>query len=346
MSKDKLFYWIKLRSDFFDLPAIEWLSEQENGYAYIVLYQKLCLITMNTSGELSQQIGEVIAPYDAKRISRATNFDIDTVVVALELYRQLGLIYEQENGVLKISGLEKMVGSESKWAGYKREARGKKTEKLDNVQSMSKKCPTKSLDNVQQEYKSSELKSLESIKSLEFKSQSQRGEDTHLYGAESLPDAGEPESVSVQNDERQRIDYAKIQGMYNAICTALPRCTAMSDSRKKAIRARMSSGYTTDDFQRLFEMAADSPFLCGAGDRDWRATFDWLIKDANMAKVLDGNYSNKRSPSTPSPRTSGEEADTTNPFLKILWDEHKKEAVQKGEDLGTFEAFLGLEGLI
>jgi hypothetical protein len=32
--------------------------------------------------------------------------------------------------------------------------------------------------------------------------------------------------------------------------------------------------------------------LKGGNDRNWSATFDWLIKDANMAKVLDGNYDN------------------------------------------------------
>ena len=52
-------------------------------------------------------------------------------------------------------------------------------------------------------------------------------------------------------------------------------------------------GYNVDDFKELFEKAEASDFLKGANDRNWSATFDWLIKDANMAKVLDGNYSNK-----------------------------------------------------
>ena len=45
-----------------------------------------------------------------------------------------------------------------------------------------------------------------------------------------------------------------------------------------------------DDFRRLFEMAEASDFLKGRNRRNWSATFDWLIADANMAKVLDGNY--------------------------------------------------------
>ena len=65
-----------------------------------------------------------------------------------------------------------------------------------------------------------------------------------------------------------------------------------ADTRKKAIKARLNS-YSVDDFKRLFQMAEESDFLKGKNDRNWMANFDWLIKDSNMAKVLDGNYKNK-----------------------------------------------------
>ena len=64
----------------------------------------------------------------------------------------------------------------------------------------------------------------------------------------------------------------------------------MSESRKNAIKARLNTGYTVDDFKTLFEKAEASDFLKGKNNRNWRATFDWLICDRNMAKVLDGNY--------------------------------------------------------
>lgn len=73
----------------------------------------------------------------------------------------------------------------------------------------------------------------------------------------------------------------------------IPRLTKLSDSRKKAIRARLNQ-YTIEDFKRLFAMAEESSFLKGQNGRDWSANFDWLIKDSNMAKVLDGNYVDKK----------------------------------------------------
>lgn len=84
--------------------------------------------------------------------------------------------------------------------------------------------------------------------------------------------------------------YATIRELYNSVCGSYPRLVKMSEARKKAINARIRAGYTREDFQILFEKAEASEFLKGANKRNWRATFDWMISDTNMAKVLDGNY--------------------------------------------------------
>lgn len=116
------------------------------------------------------------------------------------------------------------------------------------------------------------------------------------------------EDVNVNVDVNEKHSYQLIADMYNATCVTLPKCTTLSESRKKALRARLNH-YGIDDFQRLFEKANDSNFLTGANNNNWTANFDWLIKDANMAKVLDGNYDNK-------PRASGG-GGSGNVFLDI-----------------------------
>ena len=77
---------------------------QKNGANYVVLYQMLCLMTINTNGRLSRQIGEVIIPYDVDKIQRDTKwFSADTVRVALGLYAKLGLIYQEQDGTLVLA---------------------------------------------------------------------------------------------------------------------------------------------------------------------------------------------------------------------------------------------------
>ena len=109
---DKRFYWIKLKTDFFEQDAIDFLLSQTNGSDYIALYIKLCTMTANTNGQLATQIGEILIPYDAQKIARDTKyFSVDTVIVALELFKKLGLIYESNDNVLQIANYDSMVGS-------------------------------------------------------------------------------------------------------------------------------------------------------------------------------------------------------------------------------------------
>lgn len=112
-------------------------------------------------------------------------------------------------------------------------------------------------------------------------------------------------------ESKERINYQHIADMYNDICISFPRLTVLSDKRKQAIRARLNA-YTVEQFKILFEKAEMSDFLKGANSRNWQANFDWLIKDSNFAKVIDGNYDNK-------PKNQQQQG-TGNIFLDMLKD--------------------------
>ncbi|MCR0163165.1 hypothetical protein MKA35_20475 [[Clostridium] innocuum] len=96
---------------------------------------------------------------------------------------------------------------------------------------------------------------------------------------------------NVKNEKKEDICYQQIADMYNNTCVSFPRLTKLSDARKKAIKARLKT-YTADDLQKAFTLAEQSDFLKGANNRNWSATFDWMLKDTNLAKILDGNYTN------------------------------------------------------
>lgn len=85
--------------------------------------------------------------------------------------------------------------------------------------------------------------------------------------------------------------------LYHSICKSYPKVRAMSEKRKDDIKARFIT-YGLEGFKVLFEKAEASSFLKGFSGTGWRATFDWLIEDGNMAKVLDGNYDDRVKKST------------------------------------------------
>lgn len=137
-TENKRFYWIKLRENFFQQETIDWLMEQENGSAYIVLYLKMCLMTANTAGELIRTIGDMTIPYEPKKISQKTGFDIDTVNVALSLFKHLGLIEETQEGIPVMPEVKNMVGSESESAARVRKYRKKKKALQSNTDVTNK----------------------------------------------------------------------------------------------------------------------------------------------------------------------------------------------------------------
>ena len=98
---DKRFYWIKIKENFLTSDKVDFLMSQKNGANYVVLYQCLCLKCINTDGELATKVGEMIIRFDEEKLQRDLKwFDIDTIRVALELYKHLGLVYIQENEIL------------------------------------------------------------------------------------------------------------------------------------------------------------------------------------------------------------------------------------------------------
>lgn len=111
------------------------------------------------------------------------------------------------------------------------------------------------------------------------------------------------ESVGVNDNDNVNvnvndsyINYQKIVDKYNETCVSFPQVRSLSEDRKKAIRARLRT-YSPDDLFQAFWKAEQSDFLKGANDRNWSANFDWIMKDRNIAKILDGNYDNRSRPS-------------------------------------------------
>lgn len=145
MPESKKYWYIQLNVNFFDDERIDWLCEQNNGYAYVVLYLKLCLKTANNNGILTRQIGDMIIPYNVDKIAEVTHMNVDVVRVALELYKRIGLVYEADENCnfMRLPEVPGMVGCVTQAALDKRKQRERK-------QLKEGKCPENVQENVQE----------------------------------------------------------------------------------------------------------------------------------------------------------------------------------------------------
>ena len=65
--------------------------------------------------------------------------------------------------------------------------------------------------------------------------------------------------------------------------------------------------YSLAEIEKAFALAEESEFLKGANNRNWMASFDWIISDSNLPKVLEGKYANRASPNGKSQSMWGED---------------------------------------
>lgn len=95
----------------------------------------------------------------------------------------------------------------------------------------------------------------------------------------------------------------QIADLFNSLCPSYPPVKHLSDPILTAITDSLAK-YSLDEFTTLFDKAEASTFLKGGNERNWTASFDWLVDAANMAKVLNGNFDNKRKKSKKSSAAS------------------------------------------
>lgn len=249
--------WIKITTDIFDDEKMLLIESLPDANAIIVVWFKLLCLAgkMNNSGVF--MMNDRIA-YTDKMLSTIFRMNEATVQLALQTFEQFGMI-ELIDGVITIpnwgkhQNLDQLEEKKKYMKQYMRNYR----EKQKSI-SCKTNCKTNSKSNVS---------SLEEDKEIDIDKEKEK-------------------------DKKEKITCKQVVDLYHSICVSYPSVKSLSDARKKAINARLKS-YSLDDFKTLFEKAEASSFLKGANDRNWTATFDWLIKDSNMAKVLDGNYDNR-----------------------------------------------------
>lgn len=260
--------WIKITTDIFDDEKILLIESLPDAYAIITVWFKLLCLAgkQNNSGVFL--MGKIA--YTDKMLATIFRMKESTVTMALQTFEQFGMV-EIIDGVITIpnwgkhQNLDQLESKKQYMRNYMQEYRGKQKALASGDSSCKTNCKTNSKTNVSQADIEGE-RELESEKDIK---------DTYT------------ETLSCQ----------AVVDLYHSICTSFPRVRSLSDARKKAIRARLKA-YTIDDFREVFTKAEASDFLKGGNGNDWSANFDWLIKDANIAKVLDGNYDNKGNKST------------------------------------------------
>lgn len=301
MATGKRYYWIKLKASFLTSDAVDFLMGQPDGANYVVLYQMLCLKTINTDGKLERQIGEIIIPYDEGKIQRDCKwFSIDTVRVALTLYRQLGLIYRDENGSLRLADYENLVGSETDYADQKRRQNLRKAAEkaLPAPPGNKKACVETGVEIVHTEieYRDRDRDRDKSIEKGLYYSKDKIGGGDNKKGISRFDETGSGDSPAFAPPADFEKQFAKrLISAWNE--TGCPKVKAfLFTSVRGGNYLTLLRAYGGETVLAAVEKVQASEFLRGGNNRGWVATFDWFLRPDNFSKVLEGNYDEQFSP--------------------------------------------------
>ena len=249
--------WIKITTDIFDDEKILLIESLPDSYAIITVWFKLLCLAgkQNNSGVF--MMGRIA--YTDKMLATIFRMKESSVTMALQTFQQFGMV-EIVDGVITIPNWNKhqSLDAYEKKKAYDRKYRLEQREKQRLLATQTDDGRTASRTTV------------------------------------VVAEEDKEEDKELDIDKEKKVDCQQIADLYNTICVSFPSIRTLSDSRRKAIKARLNT-YSLEDFRTVFENAENSSFLKGSNDRNWMATFDWLIKDSNMAKVLEGNYADKTS---------------------------------------------------
>lgn len=295
--------WIKITTDMFDNRKIKHLRKMPEGNNIVLIW--VMLLTMagrcNASGMifLTENI-----PYTTKMLADELDFDENTIILALRVLSEFGMIvFDEKNFSISnwqehqnIDGMEKI-----KEQNRKRVAKYREKQKLlaCNVTSNVTVTESNAID-------------IDIDKEIDI--------DNNI-----IKEKSNNELLQTKNEH---INYQKIVDEYNSICVSLSKVKKITNARKKSINARLKI-YTFDEIIEVFKKAEASDFLKGANNINFQAGFDWLMADKNMAKVLEGKYDNKKSFNQPT--TTIEKPKTTNKFNSFSQRQYTTEQLDELE---------------
>ena len=118
------------------------------------------------------------------------------------------------------------------------------------------------------------------------KAKSEANTDIEIENENDIENDIKDENNLEKNVEKKFFDQ------FNSKCTGLSKVQILNQPRKTKIAARIRDVGIEKAFG-IIETVAKSNFLNGENDRNWKATFDWILEPKNFTKILEGNYNNK-----------------------------------------------------
>lgn len=128
--KNKRYFWLKLKDDFFNQKEIKMLRKIAGGDTYTVIYLKMLLLSLKNDGKI---YFDDIASDFVEEIALDIDEETENVQVTFNYLKQKGLIEFENNDEIEMINIASMIGSETDKAAIMRRKRARDKQLKSNI---------------------------------------------------------------------------------------------------------------------------------------------------------------------------------------------------------------------
>ncbi len=279
--------WIKISTNIFDDEAIELIEQMPEGDAILVIWFKL----LTKAGKLNDNglfyFKENI-PYTDEMLATVFKKPINIVRMAIKVFETFGMIEITDANEILIRNWEKHQNIEKldkiRKDTRERVARYRERQKLLQDNKSCNECnagcnvTVQNCNATEEERRKKNKKEEEDIRN--------KIEDNDIISEDkSSDDISKGKSITIN-------EIKEFVNLYNSTVVRLSKVEVISETRKNKIKARLKN-ISLSEWKKVFEKMEASDFCCGINNKNWKASFDWILtNDNNYVKVLEGRYDN------------------------------------------------------
>lgn len=273
--------WIKITTSMFDDEKIKIIDSMPERDTVLVIWLKLLILAgkCNAGGLIFVTEG---MPYTDETLAAVVNRPLNTVRLTLDVLQKLKMIAIDESGIDIVN-----------WEKHQ------SADKLKELKEQNRKRQKRYYEkHKQKELASNNGNSNDNSNvRLTLGLTSSNAVDIDI---DKERDIEEDKSSSRQkSDEVTRIPFEKLVDLYHSVCTSLPKIRKLTSKRKSYIKARWKENPDMKFWTEFFQRVENSDFLSGRlepkGNRDraFKADLEWITKEENHIKILEGKYDNR-----------------------------------------------------
>lgn len=308
MSKGKRYYWLKLKTNFFDSKEMLRLRSIAGGDTYTIIYLKMLLLSLKTDGLL--EYDGVDATQD-EEIALLLRESLDNVKLTIAFLKRVGLLEVVNKNDFFLNQVPVLTGSEAESTVRSQKCRQLKREAVEQIESSKKTLQCNANATLMQQKCNARDKSIE----IEKENKSKKDK---TYSP-SLP--------SVAED---------IVSHLNSVTGSSYRST--TSKTRKLIAARLAEGFTVDDFKAVITKKA----------KEWQDTdmAQYLRPETLFGTKFEGYLNqpevrnNRRSPISRAEQERQEAINVVNELI-AEYEEEERQNGQSKHDESNSTASIG-----